>query len=148
MPGRAPRDFPNRGVRKGVSFWNVFGVPSRGVRQRFGGRTVVFEKDAHRARRGKQPRVSASRTCRSKPLHCQHVTSTGTPKQKSLTPLCHTRQLRRPLGQLADDSVNPSHGKLSAEFKMSNGNVKNSRPSMRLSAISVAQPRATAPRLW
>ena len=41
--GRTPRDFSNRTVRKGVSFWCAFGVPSRAVRLVSWGRTVLFE---------------------------------------------------------------------------------------------------------
>ena len=84
--GRAPRDFSNRTVRKGVSFWNVFGVPSRAVRQVLGGRTAVFEKSCNPRRVSSGRKIGTIAPSRRNCLFTQPFTSQRCPKKNRLHP--------------------------------------------------------------
>jgi hypothetical protein len=126
--GRTPRDFPNRTVRKGVSFWNVFGGPSRGVRQVLWSRTIVFEKDASRAQKTISRFVFQESSQRCNSLHEQHVTSSGTPKQKTLSPHGATARSVDSVGPVSAELVNPSIRIIVLEFERSRNSVDKRTP--------------------
>jgi hypothetical protein len=93
--GHLTSDLSKPGVRERVSFWNVFGVPSRAVRLVAPGRTDLFENSLaprqHLFARRNTTNTRSRRNC----FVMQSLTSESSPKKNRLHPTADRRGTSR-----------------------------------------------------
>ena len=102
-----PGGFSNGSDRKGVSIWNVFGGPSKGVRLVLRSRTVLFDNSLVPCRVASDANNKTTAPARRNSLSTQPVTSERSPSEKSLTPLHRPARRGRTLPHPITKTVNP-----------------------------------------